>query len=68
MTLEELKQQTKKDAEMRALITAIETDQWNSQEVQGYKRLKDEFSVYNGLVLRGNRIVIPCSNPQKQSS
>jgi len=61
MTLEELKQQTKKDAEMRALITAIETDQWNSQEDQGYKRLKDEFSVHNGLVLRGNRIVIPAT-------
>lgn len=61
MTLEELKQQTKKDAEMRALITAIETDQWNSQEVQGYKRLKDEFSVHNGLVLRRNRIVIPAT-------
>ena len=46
---------------MRALITAIETDQWNSQEVQGYKRLKDEFSVQNGLVLRRNRIVIPAT-------
>lgn len=61
MTLEELKEQTKKDAEMRTLITAIETDQWNNQEVQGYKRLKDEFSVHNGLVLRRNRIVIPAT-------
>ena len=34
MTLEELKQQTKKDAEMQAFITAIETDQKNSQGLQ----------------------------------
>ena len=37
ITLEEIKQQTKEDAEMRALIKAIETDQWNSPEVQGYE-------------------------------
>ena len=43
---------------MRALITALETDQWNSPEVQACKRLKDEFSVHNGLVSRRNRIVI----------
>ena len=46
VTLEEIKQQTKEDAEMRVLIKAIETD---------------EFSVYNGLVLRRNRIVIPAT-------
>ena len=41
------------------LIKAIETDRWTSPEVQDYKRLKDEFSVYNGVVLRMNRILIP---------
>ncbi|CAH3157735.1 unnamed protein product [Porites evermanni] len=30
-----------------------------SPEVQDYKRLKDEFSVYNGVALRMNRIFIP---------
>ena len=44
---------------MQALIKAIETDRWTSPEVQDYKRLKDEFSVYNGVVLRMNRIFIP---------
>ena len=44
---------------MQALIKAIETDRWTSPEVQDYNRLKDEFSVYNGVVLRMNRILIP---------
>ena len=44
---------------MQALIKEIETDRWTSPEVQDYKRLKDEFLVYNGVVLRMNRIFIP---------
>ena len=59
MILEDVKQTTKVDAEMQTLIKAIETDRWTSPEVQDYKRLKDEFSVYNGVVLRMNRILIP---------
>ena len=61
MTLEEIKQETKEDMELQAVIKAVETDQWNSPEVQPYKKLNDELSVYNGLVLRRNRIVIPVS-------
>ena len=53
------KQTTQVDAEMQALIKAIETDRWTSPEVQDFKRLKNEFSVYNGVVLRMNRIFIP---------
>ena len=61
MTLEEIKQETKHDAEMQAVIKAVESDQWSNQEVQNYKKLKDELSVFNGLVLTRNRIVIPSS-------
>ena len=59
MTVGEIQQTTKVDAEMQALIKAIETDRWTSPEVQDYRRLKDDFSVYNGVVLRMNRILIP---------
>ena len=59
MTLEDIQQTTEVDAEMQTLIKVIETDRWTSPEVQDYKRLKDEFSVYNGVVLRMNRILIP---------
>jgi len=58
MTLEEIKQETKRDAEMQAVIKAVETDQLSNPEVQNYKKLKEELSVFNGLVLRRNRIVI----------
>ena len=59
LTLEEIKQETKHDVEMQAVIKAVETDQWSTPEVQNYKKLKEELSVFNGLLLRRNRIVIP---------
>jgi len=59
MTLEDIKQTTNVDAEVQALIKVIETDRWISPEILNYKRLKDEFSVYKGVVLRMNRILIP---------
>ena len=59
MTLEEIKQRTKRDAEMQAVIKAVETDQWSNPEVQNYKKLMEELSVFNGLELRRNRVVIP---------
>jgi len=40
---------------LQSLIKAIETD----SEILDYKRLKDELLVYSGVVLRGNRIVVP---------
>lgn len=49
MTLEKIKQETKHDAEMQAVIKAVETDQWSVPEVQNYKKLKEELSVFNGL-------------------
>jgi len=49
MTLKKIKQETKHDAEMQAVIKAVETDQWSVPEVQNYKKLKEELSVFNGL-------------------
>ena len=51
--------ETRNDAEMQAIIKAVETDQWNVPEVQNYNKLNEELSVFNGLVLRRNRIAIP---------
>jgi len=59
MTFEEIKQETKHDTEMQAVTNGIETDQWSAPEVQDYKTLKEELSLFNGLKLRRNRIVIP---------
>ena len=49
MTLEEIKQETKHDAQMQAFIKAVEADQWVVPEVQNYKKLKEELSAFNGL-------------------
>ncbi|PFX24758.1 Retrovirus-related Pol polyprotein from transposon 17.6 [Stylophora pistillata] len=47
MTLKEIKQETRNDAEMQAVIMAVETGRWNVPDVQKYKKLKEELSVFN---------------------
>ena len=59
MTLQEIQSETEKDPTLQSLIKAIETDHWTDSEILDYKRLKDELLVYSGVVLRGNRIVVP---------
>ena len=59
MTLQEIQSETEKDPTLQSLIKAIETDRWTDSEILDYKRLKDELLVYSGVVLRGNRIVVP---------
>ena len=51
--------ETEKDSTLQSLIKAIETDHWTDFGILDYKRLKDELLVYSGVVLRGNRIVVP---------
>ena len=59
MTVQEIKLETRKDTELQTLIKAIETDDWTSADIKEFKSVKDELTVYNGMVLRGNRIVVP---------
>ena len=59
MTRQEIKLELEKNISPQALIKAIETDQWIHPEVQEYRNVKDELLVYQGTVLRGNRIVVP---------
>ena len=49
MTLEEIKQETKRDAEMQPVIKAVETDHWSNTEVQNYKKLKDRIVIPSTL-------------------
>ena len=37
---------------MQSLIKAIETDQWSNKEIKVYRKIKDEMSVCNGIVLK----------------
>ena len=59
MTTDEVKQSTANDQTLQAVINAINTERWDDVLVQSYKRLRDELSVYDGIVLRGTRIIIP---------
>ena len=59
MRLQEIQAETEKDSTLQSLIKVIKTDRWTDSEILDYKRLKDELLVYSGLVLRGNRIVVP---------
>ena len=43
---------------MQAVIKAVEADQWIFPEAENYKKLKEELSASNGLVLRRNKIII----------
>ena len=65
MTLQEIQAETEKDSTFQSLIKAIETDRWTDSEVLDYKRHKDELLVYSGVVLRGNRIVVPSKLREK---
>ena len=59
MTTDDVKQSTANDQTLQAVINAINTERWDDVLVQSYKRLRDELSVYDGIVLRGTRIIIP---------
>ena len=59
MSLDEVKMATKTDQTLQALIKAIESNQWSDPLVKDFKKVKDEISVCNGVLLRGNRIILP---------
>ena len=46
---------------MQKLLHAIESGQWNDEEVSPYLKLMDELDVYQGIVLRQTRIVLHVS-------
>ena len=59
-TLQEIQAETEKNSTLQSLIKAIKTDRWTDSEILDYKKkVKDELPVYSGVVLRGNRIVVP---------
>uniref|UniRef100_W5N945 Gypsy retrotransposon integrase-like protein 1 n=1 Tax=Lepisosteus oculatus TaxID=7918 RepID=W5N945_LEPOC len=62
LTLEELKQATNEDDTLKLLMSIVEKGQWPNpipEELQPYHRCKLELSTYAGLLLRGQRIVLP---------
>ena len=58
MTTAEVKNATERDAVLQDLMKAVQTGRWNDR-LQPFHRFKEELSVYDGLVFRGARLIIP---------
>nr|XP_002730526.1 PREDICTED: uncharacterized protein K02A2.6-like [Saccoglossus kowalevskii] len=67
MTMAEIKQATSEDEILQKIMEVINTQKWYDlhHDVVQYKAVKDELSTANGVVLRGNRIVVPKKLQQK---
>ena len=62
MSLEDIKQKMTEDDTMKQLKTILETGKWPNpipEELHPYNRCAGELCSYDGLVLRGHRIVLP---------
>ena len=61
LTLEMIREETNKDEELQTVISMIACGrEWiKAQQFWPYKLIRDELSVANGIVLRGDRIVMP---------
>lgn len=68
LSLEELKSATVTDTTLTQLLSIVETGKWPAslhKTLQPYKQCADELSAYDGLLLRGNRIVLPSAHIQQ---
>ncbi|XP_051804922.1 uncharacterized protein K02A2.6-like [Acanthochromis polyacanthus] len=62
MSLDDIKQKTMEDDTLKELKSIVETGKWPNpipEELQPYHRCAGELSTFDGLVLRGHRIVLP---------
>lgn len=60
MTLKQIREETPKDPELCQVLQALEEGNW-SQVSETYKNIQHQLCDLDGLVLRGERIVIPKS-------
>lgn len=58
VVLDDVIEATKDDAVLQELMNALETDTW-PESVRGYKQFKTELHTAAGIVMRGDRLVIP---------
>ena len=62
VTLSDMKAQTSKDATLSKLLSEIQSAKWSSdQQLKAYSGIREELSVFEGVILRGNCIVVPQS-------
>ncbi|XP_031335480.1 uncharacterized protein K02A2.6-like [Photinus pyralis] len=68
MTVEEVRQKTQEDALLNKLKEALQNNDyklWENPQLKPYKSIKEELTIYQGVVLRKNRILIPTSMQER---
>lgn len=65
MTIEEVRENTKKDTKLKKVMNSIQSGNWQDPEISEYSRFRDELSVTDGIVLRGQRVIIPTCLQQR---
>ena len=53
------------DKELQSAQTAININNWNSDTTKPYKKIRHELSVYQGIAMKGNQIIIPKQHQQQ---
>lgn len=54
-----------KDQQLQNVMQAIQTGHWIDPKIKDFSKFKDEFSIYDGLILRQNHIIMPATLCQK---
>ena len=62
VNLSDIKAQASKDVTLSKLLSEIQKAKWsNDQKLKAYSGIEEELSVFEGVILRGDRIVVPQS-------
>ncbi|GFS14362.1 defective in cullin neddylation protein [Elysia marginata] len=59
LSLDEVQKATSLDEQLKNVMSAIMNGHWNDKSVSAVKSVKEELSVFDGIILRQNCIVIP---------
>ena len=62
VTRSDMRFETSKDVTLSKLLAQIHNGQWSRDtDLEPYSRIKEELSIFEGVILTGNRIVVPQS-------
>lgn len=65
LTLRKVMSAIGKDQQLQNVMQAIQTGHWIDPKIKDFSKFKDEFSIYDGLILRQNHIIMPATLCQK---
>ena len=62
VTRSDMRFETSKDVTLSKLLAQIHNGQWSRDtDLEPHSRIKEELSIFEGVILTGNRIVVPQS-------